>query len=263
MQLPPILELLLPQTTVHGGSTTLPTQTLRLPAAAWSALPSAPAIADSTRVSETLGTLSLLLDRAFREPPRPFPLMIQTSLASAAPPRFAAKLASAVSGSGVFFEAHLAEWVRGERGIDSVRAEADARTAMNAPATDAAQRTVPAGEAALQQQLSLLVTSELAFQFSAWPGQAASLAIEQAPDEDGNQAAPEREFVARLDTELRALGAVHATLHLSSYGIDLALRADSPQTAALMREGLASLAQAFIAAGLRVGRIEVQDEQPA
>ena len=39
----------------------------------------------------------------------------------AAPQRLAATLANAVAGCGVFYEAHLAEWVRGRRSIASIR----------------------------------------------------------------------------------------------------------------------------------------------
>lgn len=235
----------------------------RLPGEAMpaAASPPAPAIVDSTRVSETVETLSRLLDRAFREPPRPFPLAMETAGAMAAPQRFAAALANAVSGSGVFFEAHLADWVRGKRSLALVRAEAESRSTAPVRTADAPQRSVATSEAALQQQLSMLVTNELAFQFAAWPGQPASLALGPAAEDGGNDAAPEREFVARLHAELRGLGPVHATLGLTPHGIDLALRAESPQTAAAMRKGLAALAEAFTAAGLRVGRIEVSHER--
>jgi hypothetical protein len=233
-----------------------PAETVSAPA-----LPPVPAAAASTQISETLETLSQLLDRAFRDPPRPLALAPGAIATLAEPQRFAATLADAVSGSGVFFESHLAEWVRGKRSLGLVRAEAESRAAAVAPAADMPQRPMTAGAAALQQQLSLLVTSEIAFQFAAWPGQTASLEMGPAPDDGDNEAAPERDFVARLQADMRELGPVHATLSLTSCGIEVALRADSPNTAAAMRNGLASLTSAFIGAGLHISRFEVNHER--
>ena len=237
-----------PHAASHPGATGWQGPARQSAVSDWPVVPPEAVAVESTLVSETVETLSRLLDRTLRETPRPFPLKFEAPVTPAEPRRFAATLANAVTGSGVFFEAHLAEWVRGERSLDLVRTEAESRAATVAPAAEA-----------LQQQLSLLATDQLAFQFAAWPGQSASLTVGPEPEDPGRGASPERDFIARLETEFRGLGPIRATLNLTSCGVDVALQADSPQTAAKMRAALATLTASFAAAGLRPGRIEVDD----
>ncbi|MFY9314386.1 MAG: flagellar hook-length control protein FliK [Burkholderiales bacterium] len=231
----------------------------RTPAAALpvAALPLAPV--DSTPLGESVPAAARLLEGALRDAPAPLALRLQTpppalSNAPALPQQLAGALAKAVSGSGVFFESHLAEWVRGARDTAPVLAEAQARAATLAAAPEAA------GEPALRQQLASLVTGELTFQFAAWPGQDATLAIGGEPEPAAQAAAPERAFHAHLEMELPVLGPVHAMLSLNARGIDIDVRGAAAAVDAL-RAGRDSLAQALAAADLRVGRIEVGHER--
>jgi hypothetical protein len=228
------------------------------------ALPELPAAAPagSALVGETIPALARLLDGALRDPPAPLALRMETSsfeapISAAAPQRLAAALAEAVSGSGVFFESHLADWVRGGRDTAPLLAEAQARAATLASTPDAT------GEAAFRQQLSALVTGELAFQFPAWPGQNAALVIGKEPEQAPPDAPPGRTFFARLEMELPELGSVQAVLNLNPRGIDIDLRAATPATAAALGAGRDWLAQALTAASLRVGSIEVSHEPNA
>lgn len=256
-------------------------RTPRPPEEAWSALISAralpaaaappaaaalPAPADSVLIGETIPALARLLDGALRDPPAPLPLRLEApdtpaapghlaARAPIAPQRLAAALAAAVSGSGVFFESHLADWVRGGRDTAPLLAEAQARAATLASAPDAT------GEAAFRQQLSSLVTGELAFRFPAWPGQDAALVIAGEPEQTPHAAPPARTFVARLEMELPELGSVQAIVNLNSRGIDIDLRAATPTTADALGAARDSLVQALAAADLRAGRIEVSHER--
>jgi len=220
----------------------------------------APAPTGSTLVGETIPALARLLDGALRDPPAPLALRLETSasaapVGAAAPQRLAPALAAAVSGSGVFFESHLADWVRGARDTAPLLAEAQARAATLAAAPDAA------GEAAFRQQLSSLVTGELAFQFPAWPGQSAALVIGKEPEQAPPGTPPGRTFFARLEMELPELGSVQAVLNLNARGIDVDLRAATSATAQALDAGRGSLAQALAAAQVQVGRVEVSHEQ--
>jgi hypothetical protein len=236
---------------------------LRLVRAAAPALPAAaapPVPADSALVGATIPALARLLDGALRDPPAPLALRLAASLPEAAgipaaPQRLATALADAISGSGVFFESHLADWVRGERDTAPLLAEAQARASMLASAAEAT------GEAAFRQQLSSLVTGELAFQFPAWTGQNAALTIGREPEHAPHSTPPERVFLARLEMELPELGSVQAMLNLNSRGIDIELRAATPAAADALGAARDSLVQAFAAADLRVGRIEVSHER--
>ena len=236
---------------------------VQLARAALAALPAAatpPAPADSAQLGETLPALARLLDGALRNPPAPLSLRLEapaseTAGAPAAPPQLAGALAAAVSGSGVFFESHLAEWVRGARDTAPMLVEAQARVDALAIAPEAA------GEAAFRQQLASLVTGELAFQFAAWPGQNATLTIGREPEQAPPAAVPERVFLAHLELAMPELGPVRATLNLNGRGIDIDVSAATAASAQALRAARDSLVQALAAAQLQVGRIEVSHEQ--
>lgn len=235
---------------------------LRLARAALPDLPLAavaPPPADSARVEKTIPALARLLDSALRDPPEPLALRVETppataALGAGAPRQLAAALAEAISRSGVFFESHLADWVRGGRETAPLLAEAQARAATLAAAPDAS------GEAAFRQQLSSLVTGELAFQFAAWPGQNAALVIGGEPEQASPAAAPGRTFFARLEMQLPELGYVEALLSLNSGDLRINLRAAAPATVTTLDGARDTLAQAFAQADLRVGRIDVSHE---
>lgn len=242
--------------------------------AALAALPAAaesPAAAASTHLAETLLALARLLDGASRHPPAPLPLRLGVAApetadttagarpaapgAPAAPPRLASALAAAVSGSGVFFESHLAEWVRGARDTAPVLLEARARMEALPTAPDAL------GGAAFRQQLASLVTGELAFLFAAWPGQSATLTVGRESHQAPPAALPERAFFAHLELAMPELGPVRATLNLNGRGIDINLSATTGASAQALRAARDSLVQALAAAQLQVGRVEVSHDQ--
>jgi hypothetical protein len=251
-----------------------PATTPRQPAAAWAAAAMAPAAAaamESVLVGESLPALARLLEGALREPPPPLALRLETlphAAATRAPApaaQLASALAEAISGSGVFFQSHLAQWVGGTRDAASLLAEARAGAGQLAPDTAGAMNlpAVPdsAGSAPLRQQIASFVTGELAFQFAAWPGQDATLAIGSEPEHDAPADPDERAYFARLETDLAELGPVRAVLRLNARGIDIELRAADPDTAATLGCARDSLARAFAAADLHAGRIEVRHER--
>ena len=211
----------------------------------------ASAAGDSPRLSETAQTLARVLDGALREPPPPTPLRLELTAAHAAPERLAAALANAVSGSGAFFESHLADWVQGARSSESVLAEAQVRASTLASAGESA------GDGALRQQIASLVTGEMAFRFAAWPGQHAVLVVGKEPEQASRSTDPKQVFFARLEMEFAELGPVQAVLHLSAQGIDVDLRASAHGTEQSLEANRGTLAQALASSGLRVGRIEV------
>jgi hypothetical protein len=219
----------------------------------------------SVKVSDSIASLAHLLELALRDPPPPLMLRLAepTAVASApaVPHRFARALAHAVSGSGVFFESHLAEWARGQRDSLPLIAEAFSRAAA---LTSARQVESPAsGDVAFRQQIASLITGELGFQFVAWAGQSATLLVGREPEPAPQAAAGERGYVARVDLDLPGLGAVGAILKLRPCGIEVDLRSPAPTAAALMSADRESLGQALSSAGLRVVRIEVDHERRA
>ncbi|MBI3375626.1 MAG: flagellar hook-length control protein FliK [Betaproteobacteria bacterium] len=225
---------------------------LRFSGLAWEALLASP-FPDTTapngaQLSPTARMFAQVLDASARESLPALTLRVDKTAGQAPPQQVAAALADAISGSGMFFESHLADWVQGAQNAASVLAEAQLRAA-----TDSGT----AGTALFQQQVSALATGEMAFLLPAWPGQTVALTISGEPGPGQQKGAAERSFFAHLETDLPELGPVHAVLSLKPHGIDVDLRASAPPTAQALDENRNALARALVAAGLRVGRIEV------
>ena len=196
--------------------------------------------ANISRAGQMIG--QLLLPEG--EQPQPAPLnrgqpLLQQAPASAA--ELVPTLAKAVSQSGLFYEAHQAEWVAGRLPTESLRAEpqSQAKTPMaagGAPASGAptvgnatnappaATTTGTAGVGSderglqptaspapsvpealrpiVQQQLDAVATQRLAWHGEVWPGQVMDLQIERERTEE-REARAETEQAQRWSTSLR------------------------------------------------------------
>ena len=231
---------------------------LRLSGPAWEALlaslgtapppPGAPP-SGGAQLSPTAQLFAQVLKRSVHESPPALGLRVEMAAGQTHPQQVAAALADAVSGSGMFYESHLAEWVQGSRNTAALLAESQMR---------AATETATGGTATFQQQVAALATGNMAFFFSAWPGQRVELAVsgDAGPDPQHDPGGPS--FVAQLEMDLPVLGAVRAMLSLRPQGIDVELRASAPPTAQALEDNRSSLAGVLAAAGLQVGRIEVE-----
>lgn len=190
----------------------------------------------------------------------------------ALPAQWAVQFGAAVSASGLFYEAHLAQWVQGKRSLSAVREEARVRADVErlmaadparAPAAAAATVTAGAGAAVpdlglwITQQLAALVTGQAPFRFTAWPGQDAEVVFD-----DGSARGPREAGVAyaRLLLELPNLGPVEARLRADNGAISVTLVAPTEGARARLARGLPALGTQFEAAGLRAGATEVIDD---
>jgi flagellar hook-length control protein FliK len=214
------------------------------------------------------------------------------------PPTSAAELApalaKAVSQSGLFYEAHQAEWVAGRRPIESLQGEphsmtqAAANRQSGAPptATVAPNVTTAAlpgtGQASeitlqppanpvqavpeelrpiVQQQLEAIATQRLAWHGEVWPDQVMHLEIGRERAEDRDAAATSDE-AQRWNTTLRLtmprLGAVDATLQLAGDALRVRLATTSDHAAADLRGGVQDLAHGMKNAGLTLQSVDVE-----
>lgn len=159
------------------------------------------------------------------------------------------ELARAVESSGLFLEAHLAQWLRGERSLAQVLDEA--RTVVTAglePGDEAVDR-----RSALQ--LDALQRQAFALSGEAWPGQDVRIEIEADRErnrEAANAGAPSGMFVANVSLHLPHLGTMHARIRVmdSTVGVQI----ESERSAALMA-ALAPLADALAARGLHLAQL--------
>ena len=205
-------------------------------------------------------------------------------------------LAKAVTESGLFYEAHQAQWVAGQRSLDSLLAEPQARltaAAENvAPTSAAAIRASVGSEAAatsgntapgntapantapsltipdvlrpvVEQQLDAIATQRLAWHGEVWPGQTMDLEVER--EQVGEREAAPDGVAERWSTTLRLvlprLGQVDARLQLVGDQLRLHFVTDSSESAAALRAGGTALATQLGSAGLTLQAMDVDRGQ--
>lgn len=239
------------------------------------------ALSGRTLLSPTGQLLGALL--ANEQPPQA-PTIFRTEPLLARPSEQAAALAQAlkqaVSESGLFYEAHQAEWIAGRHPLEALRREPQARLARlatrgegqlgvqgtnnvvaahEAAGAEAAQPR--AGAAALpgiademqplvQQQLDAAATQHIVWRGELWPGQSLHWEIESGERQGGEaQESETRHWTASLRLTLPRLGEISAVLRLDAEKVSLAMTASADHADSL-RQGLGALASAFAAADL-------------
>jgi hypothetical protein len=161
---------------------------------------------------------------------------------AAAPAATAQRIAQRVQTCGVFFESHLAQWARGDRSTDAVRAEAQQL-----------QRAFGGGEGATEARasvaLDVLHRQSIALEGPAWAGQPVRLLIGREPDA-AREGDAQRVFRARLVLELPRLGRVEVDLRLAGDAIAADIAA-AGRAQAHLHAALPEFAAALQARGLR------------
>ncbi|MDP3871051.1 MAG: flagellar hook-length control protein FliK [Methyloversatilis sp.] len=268
--------------------------------------------AGDVSLSEPARVISALLDRPAPPPARlsagqalidPALLRASANVSdAAATPLIAGRLASAIGQSGLFYESHQAQWVSGERTIESTEREPQRAFDPQARATPAApQRTdaatlaragaefaqindAPAPERAeaaradtatpaelrplVHNQLLGLAQHSLAWEGLAWPGQMMKIEIDDPradgrPDETGAEPDTDVPWTSRLRLVLPGLGEVETSLTLwRDHGIALNFSSD-PEARLRMGSALLELQQRMSDAGLRLGQVTFGDAPPA
>jgi hypothetical protein len=165
------------------------------------------------------------------------------------PAATASRLAARVGQSGVFFEAHVAQWVRGDRSADAVQSEAQqlARAMLADPARAEARTTV---------QIDALQRGAVALSGPAWAGQPMQLELGRDPQvmpdgASGAQVDAPPVFFARLRMELPRLGTVEVRLRLAGESIAATVESDGAASTAELERALPDFAAALAARGLR------------
>ena len=160
-------------------------------------------------------------------------------------------LARAVDGSGLFLEAHVAQWLRGERSLGQLQEEV-----RNLPLV-AGDATAAASEHRANRQLDALQHQVINLDAHAWPGQPVQLEIardpERRPDTAGADEPPGL-FQATLSLQLPRVGMLRARIRLLHDTVGLQL--DAEQTA-LVSPALHSLASALAARGLTLAALDL------
>jgi hypothetical protein len=166
---------------------------------------------------------------------------------AAAAPELARALVRAVAQSGLFLEAHAAQWLRGERDLAALQ---DEWRALAAGSDGAAS---PEGRA--DAQLDALQGQALRLAAQAWPGQPFELLIERDRErhpEAANAGDGTGLFQATLRIELPNLGTLQARIRVTQATVGVQI--ESGLSEALQPE-LGSLESALSARGLQVAAL--------
>lgn len=291
-----LLDLNLPRNTQPGEKLDLtvvaksPTLTFSL-AAQSAALPQAPNVA--------LSKGAALLNELLAKPTEGKAAVLQQAV-----PLFAAKpdtaqlagqLAGRLAESGLFYESHQAEWVTGQRPLQTLLREPQA--SLNLPRTSLEGKT-PAEMAAkdpkdtvantasktqdlalqtalkkpedlppeqamrqlVRQQVDLLEQRPLVWQGQAWPGQPLKweLELHNEAEQQADLAAEQRQWQTKLDLNLPKLGELGVVATLVQGQFSLRFHAVDEKTAALIKTHQADLMQRFAAAGLSLVKSQVE-----
>ena len=161
----------------------------------------------------------------------------------------AARLRQEVERSGLFFESHLAQWARGERSVDEMRAEllhlaADASLASG---KTGAQAIVDGAPQRVAGQLRLLQEPCIALSGAAWPGQPMLMLIEREPPPRDAAPGLPPVFGAHLRLSLPRLGSIEVHLRLAGEAICTTICAQDPEQ---LQAGLPALGEQLRGSGL-------------
>ena len=223
---------------------------------------------DTTTLSPTARLLGQWLQAAQRSA-QPLELKASAPLLPAAnatpadlPAQLAPRLQQALESSGLFYEAHLRQWSEGERSLAQIRQEPQNQITRAAettpqPAASQAPNATPAPTQAghwVPLQLDSLEQNRFAWQGEFWPGQPMQWEVRREQERAHQNATPAEaaaqavwQTVIKLD--LPGLGQVKAQIRLQDGHAQLQLRAERPETSALLQTEREPLVESLAAAG--------------
>lgn len=187
--------------------------------------------------------------------------------------QLAGALRDALANSGLFYESHQAQWVRGERSTAQLLVEPQNQLASNqtagfdaslsqpTTASDAQSgNTLPIAKELLplvQQQLHTLETHQLIWSGQVWAGQQMQWEIQGQPHQ---QTAPidERQWSTEMELALPHLGDVHAKLVFNPSGLKITLHAADANTLQLFNRKLSQLQSALANADITLSSATVE-----
>ncbi len=183
----------------------------------------------------------------------------------------AGSLRDAIGKSGLFYESHQAQWIRGERSTGQLLEEPQNQLmkaqASDASAAQAAKNTADSGLSInrqllplVQQQLHTLENHHLAWSGQVWPNQ--EMLWEIKGEQQPNTYDPDsRQWSTELELSLPNLGDVRARLVLTPKGLQMSLRAAETGTLDLFTQSAPSLRSAMAEANIALTALAVEREK--
>ena len=275
-----ILQLQLPATIRSGDKITLEVVSL-LPRLTFSMAASANPLSTADQLSATSRLLSSLtqqpLEKNFVRSTNSAPLWTgATQFPDTA--ELAGKLHTALSQSGLFYEAHQAQWLAGSRntaqllqepqnqpadkvraafGLDNKTQLMDAEVSLNSASIGSGRERISiAGipdymQPLIQQQLLALETRQVQWQGQVWANQELNWKVqeEQTHSQNGEEG---RQWSTQIFLNLPNLGEVSATLRFGNSGLSVSLDADTPQTRGRLGNASSTLVAALSERGITI-----------
>ncbi|NHZ65739.1 flagellar hook-length control protein FliK [Massilia genomosp. 1] len=178
----------------------------------------------------------------------------------------ARKLEQSISGSGVFYESHVAEWADGKRALSELQREPQMQQAM---ATPGAKPGSAAAELASAQLINLQLTTQeqarVSWQGQLAPGQELQWEIHKdAPEQRGRGAGEDSAPVWRSGMRLRfpLLGEIEATIVTSGDKVHIELRTASAGTGEALRARAGELTSALDVSGTALASLIIRTQEP-
>lgn len=173
------------------------------------------------------------------------------------------RLFQTLSESGLFYEAHLARWTKGELSFEAVLREPQALLGREGnPKPGIAELGGMPDEAArlAGRQLHLLEGAPFVWQGFAWPGQWLEWLVRERQPGDGEGGTDDEsaQWVTELSLTLPRMGTIHARVGLNGERLSLRLSSPDETTQEDMRAALPLLVKGLEAAGLRPVSLSVE-----
>lgn len=198
--------------------------------------------------------------------------------------------------SGLFYESHVAQWVEGERSLEALMREPQARVG-NMPVNPVSfeptkgQQTLidvlhaleTAQQATTQQQtntsqtiplnnetarlinlqLSTLENKRIEWQGELWPGQRFEWEVSEDTPRQTHEGEPESSWSSTVRFEMPTLGNIAASIHLNNGRVQMHIRTATDSVASTLRANGNALASAMEDAGSPLDLLTVNPHEPA
>ena len=195
----------------------------------------------------------------------------------------AQSLQKTIESSGLFYESHVAQWANGQRTLENLLQEPQARMGnMPEPslflspsknehslmdvfrALEVAQQNntdiqegktqnIPLNNETaklIAQQLNTLENHRIEWQGELWPGKPFEWDVTEEPPQGGGQHENDSSWKSNVRFNMPTLGDISATIHLATNGhVQINIQTSNEDSAELLRNNSESLAQALAAAG--------------
>ena len=239
-------------------------------------LPALDASTEPATLSQTARVLTSVLGTANSVAGAPAGLVGRAALVASGAPlpeQLAQTLRQTIANSGLFYESHVAEWVKGQRSLPELMREPQMQRLAQGLAQGGAESAARAANAGpdlaaaqmVNQQLHSQEHARVQWQGEAWPGQPMQWHIQREPREQGQQsggqddgAAPEQVWRSGVRFRFPLLGQVEASVTVVGGQIQIQVQTASEESAGTLRAYAERLEGAMAAAGSPLSSLTIR-----